>query len=590
VTCRKRLSPDAGAVEVRQRRSKEDARTGGARIAPCTTAAGTIVLAGGVAEMTANLRVNREAHRARWGVDPCAWMTAGRRPPVGAPTVRGDGGPGAPLQLCVPGGAWYDVHDPERPLDEARAWIGSVADAARRASAVCVIGAGAGWVIDALEELPGDVRMLVVEPEPAIGAVMLDRRDYRDLIEAGRLLVISGPEFDGAADAWRVLGRLAAEPPRLVHPVIAVARREETIAAARIAQKAISGALANERARRLFAAPYLLNTLRNVPAIARESDAGALAGLHRGAPIVVAGAGPSLNRNLEAFRPYRDRAVFIAADTALKPSLAAGLAPDFVVAVDPGAPNARHLTHLPPCDTALVAEPSVQSESLDAFAGRTFLFRVAAHQPWPWLGAAGVAMTTLRAWGSVVVTAFDLAVAMGGDPIVFIGADLAYTGDQTYCRGTVYEEDWALRVAQGEPIEEVWRRDMERRPIVTETLAGESIATAPHLTQFRDALLHAARTASARVVNATGAGILRGEAIEAATLEDIFARRPALPCRARPRRPLDPEVVANVRQAVRDLQSGAAVPDEWSSILAGHEPADPGLPAELSAIVARLFA
>jgi hypothetical protein len=403
-------------------------------------------------------------------------------------------------------------------------------------------------------------------------------------------MVLGGPDFDGAANAWRVLGRIAAEPPRLIHPVIAVARREATVAAARIVQKAIAGALANERARRQFAAPYLLNTLRNVPAIARESDAGALVDRYRGMPVVIAGAGPSLNRNLEELRPYRDRAIFIAADTALKPSLAAGLSPDFVVAVDPGVPNARHLTHLPPCDTALVAEASVQSESLDAFVGRTFLFRVAAHHPWPWLASAGVETTMLRAWGSVVVTAFDLGVAIGGDPIVFIGADLAYTGGQPYCRGTVYEEDWALRVTNGESLEDIWRGDVARNPAVIEVHAGEPIATASHLTQFRDALLHAARSASANVVNATGAGILRGDGIEQGSLQRIFEKRSSLTRRPLPRQVLEPSVAATLRHAVHDLQSGASMPDDWMSILGKHEPPDPSLPAQLSAIVARLFA
>jgi hypothetical protein len=543
-----------------------------------------------VAEITGNLQANRDAHVARWGVDPCAWMTAGRPLAVGTPTARGDGRPGAPLEIQAPGGAWYEVHDPSRPLDEARAWLASIADAARPASAVCVIGAGAGWVIDALEEQPGDLRMLVLEPDAACCAATFDRRDYRHLIEAGRLMVLGGPDFDGAANAWRVLGRIAAEPPRLIHPVIAVARREATVAAARIVQKAVAGALANERARRHFAAPYLLNTLRNVPAIARESDAGALVDLHRGAPVVIAGAGPSLNRNLEELRPYRDRAIFIAADTALKPSLAAGLAPDFVVAVDPGVPNARHLTHLPPCDTALVAEASVQSESLDAFVGRTFLFRVAAHHPWPWLASAGIETTMLRAWGSVVVTAFDLGVAIGGDPIVFIGADLAYTGGQPYCRGTVYEEDWALRVTNGESLEDIWRGDIARNPAVIETHAGEPVATASHLMQFRDALLHAARSASANVVNATGAGILRGDGIEQGSLQRIFEKRSSLTRRPLPRRGLEPSVAETLRHAVHDLQSGASMPDDWMSILGEHEPPDPSLSAQLSASVARLFA
>jgi hypothetical protein len=539
-----------------------------------------------VAEISGNLQTNRDAHRARWGVDPCAWLTAGRPRAVGTSTARGNGLPGAPLQIQVPGGAWHQVHDPNRPLEEARAWLASVADAARRASAVCVVGAGAGWVIDAIEELPDELRLLVLEPEPAFCAAMIDRRDYRHLIEAGRLMVLSGPDFEGASDAWRGLGRLATEPPLLVHPVIAVGRREATVAAAHVVRKAIAGALANEWARRHFAGPYLLNTLRNVPALARESDAGVLFDLYRGAPVVIAGAGPSLNRNLEELRPYRDRVIFIAADTALRPSLAAGLVPDFVVAVDAGIPNARHLTRLPPCDTALVAEASVQSDSLDAFAGRTFLYRVAAHHPWPWLAAAGVETTILRAWGSVLVTAFDFGIRLGGDPIALIGADLAYTGGQPYCRGTVYEEDWALRMANGESLEDIWRGAIAMHTAVVEEHAGQQIATAPHFTQFRDGLVQAAQSVSPQVVNATGAGILRGGRIEQGTLQRILEKKPSLTRRTLPRRGLEPSVATNLQRAVRDLQSASSLPGEWLSILREHEPPDPSLPAQLSAIVA----
>ena len=494
------------------------------------------------------------------------------------------------MQLQIPvGGAWHQVHAPERPLDEARAWLADALQKAPHAPAICVIGAGAGWVVDAVEELSGEMRVLVLEPEPAFCAAMLARRDYRALIAAGRLMILRGPAFEGAPTAWRLFGRLATEPPMLLHPVIAVGRRDATVAAARLARKAIADAFANERARRRFAAPYLLNTLRNVPALARESDAGVLFNLYPDTPVVIAGAGPSLNRNLEELRPYRDRALLIVADTALRPSLAAGLLPDFVVAVDPGVANARHLTRLPLCArTALVSEASVQSGSLDGFAGRTFLYRVAAHQPWPWLTTSGLDVAMLRAWGSVLITAFDLGVKLGGGPLILIGADLAYTGGQPYCRGTVYEEDWADRVARGESLEDIWRGAIAMRRSVAEMHAGESVATAAHLVQFRDGLLHAAQSARARVVNATGAGILRGGRIEQGSLTALLAKARPLPPRTLPRRVPVPAVVASLRAAVHDLAQTASTPEAWAGIFDEHLPPDASLPEQLVAIRANL--
>src|SRR5439155_23928291 len=128
----------------------------------------------------------------------------------------------------------------------------------------------------------------------------------------------------------------------------------------------------------------------------------------------------------------------------VRPLLAAGIPPHVAVAVDPSDLNAQHLRDLP--DTRgvwLVAEASVDPTVFPQFARRTFTFRVSNHHPWPWLDEHGLGRGQLQAWGSVLTTAFDLACKAGCNPIVFAGADLAYTGGLLYCRNTVYEPEWS---------------------------------------------------------------------------------------------------------------------------------------------------
>lgn len=531
------------------------------------------------------LRANRNAHRAKWGTDPLG-MSAGRPILVGNPTVRGGRKGEGPMQLQIPSGAWHFVHATDQPLDEARAWLAESFQGKDVPPALVVIGAGAGWVVDAMEELPGALRMLVFEPEPVSCASMFDRRDLRDLIEAGRLMVLTGPNFGGAADAWRLLGRITTDPPVLIHPVTAAARRDAALQAARLAGKSIADARANEGARRRFAAPYLLNTLRNVPSLAAESDAGALFNLYPRTPIVIAAAGPSLNRNIEELRPHRDKVVLVAADTALRPILAAGLAPDFVVAVDPGTLNARHLKGLPPCETtALVADAAVQPAILDAFAGRSFLFRVADHHPWPWLRPSGVNVAMLRAWGSVLITAFDLGVKLGGAPLVIIGADLAFTDGQPYCRGTVYEEEWARWVAAGDSLSEIWDRTIAVHPAVVERHGSEQLITAPHLVQFRDGMLNVIRSTRARVINATGAGILRGVGVEIRSLDSVLRHAKPIIRRTLPRRlPAASTIETLKARTVRLVQRLDPSPEGWAGVIAEHEPSDPTLPDQCESV------
>lgn len=537
------------------------------------------------------LEVNRRALQAQWGFDPCAGMTVERAEDVGGPTPTN---PSA-LQIRVPQGAWLTLHDADDPLAEARAQLlkALAADGVVSAS-YCVIGAGAGWMVDAIEERSPSARVLVLEPVPQFVAAMLSRRDFRSLITSGRLLILAGPAFDGVGHAWRVFGREVGSLTQVIHPTIAVARRDATIAAARLARRAFQDAQSNDEARRRFAAPYLLNTITNLPVVSREATVSGLFGLCAGQPVVIAGAGPSLNRNLEAMRPYRSRVVLVSADTALRPILAAGMAPDFVVAVDPGAPNARHLTNLPPCpDTVLVAEPSVQSRSFEAFAGRTFLYRVASHHPWPWLGASGIDLPILRAWGTVLVTAFDVALRLGGDPLIFIGADLAYTDGQPYCRGTVYEDDWADRVRSGETLEQIWTHAIGMRPVLVECHGDVEVSTGPHLMQFRDGLLHACRDADRRIINATGRGILRGHPIEAASLASVLEEAPPVQVSPLLRRMQSPRAVAQLWEALRArtlASPDGVIPAEWQAVLDDHVPPDPSIRDGLAQALAEVMA
>jgi hypothetical protein len=129
----------------------------------------------------------------------------------------------------------------------------------------------------------------------------------------------------------------------------------------------------------------------------------------------------------------------------------------------------------------------------------------------------------------VLTSAFNLARRMGCDPIVFVGADLAFTDMRPYCRGTIYDATWQEWMDKGCTWEalmeaffcrqvEVWRDDLH----------GAPTRTAPHLVSFRDWLIEqTASPASGTFINATGAGILRGGRMQQATLPDALAHHPA---------------------------------------------------------------
>lgn len=482
---------------------------------------------------------NRAAHRARWGFAPPEHSSpevnvesVPARPGAALPSPSWPEGMLLSTRLRTTAGTSIALHSERAPLREAEAWCRAVL-ADTPPTDVVVVGAGLGYAIDVLHAGP-DTRVLAVEPEPALVPWLLARRDWTPLIEAGRLMVVTVPAGDAAPHIWKFFQQTRhAVPPMLVHPVIGRERSAAAVEAGTLVAKAVQGARANAAARRRFEAPYLLNTIANLHHVVRARRLDACAALARGRPVVLAGAGPSLNRNIDDLRPYRDRVVLVATDTALKPLEDAGLAPDFVVAVDPGEMNARHLACAQPGSrTTLVAEASVHPSAFVPFGDRVVTFRVADHAPWPWLRSRGIDPGCLRAWGSVLTTAFDFALLLGGDPIVFIGADLAYTGGQPYCRGTVFEDDWAEAArTEGTDLTEVWEQLIAPKAINADDLHGRATRTAPHLVEFRDWIVAASRSAASNadgsrsisVVNATGAGILHGSGVTLLSLRDALA-------------------------------------------------------------------
>lgn len=428
-----------------------------------------------------------------------------------------------PSVRCRVEGRWIALHSRHDPAGEAERWLAEagVADDARTAF---VLGAGLGYVVDAWLGRSAAHRAIVLEPIADAARLMLARRDWTDAIASGRLRLLVGPSYTGAATAWKlvVIGR----PPAIVaHPVLARVWAEGAATARSVADRILFDAHANHTARGQLGATYLLNTLANIGAIAREGDVAALDGLFAGRPAVIASAGPSLDQALPDLKALADRAIVIAVDTALRPLLTAGIVPHLVLAVDPTAENAAHLNELPDCgDVTLVAEASVDPSAMAGFRGRTILFRVGDHQPWPWLGAAGFDLGTLAVWGSVATAAVDVARRLGCDPLVFCGQDLAFAGERAYCLGTTWDWEWSLGSMGDDPIDSMWSGTSARwPPVQTLDIHGSVVTTAGHLLAVRDWLVEQSLTDGCRrYINSSSAGTLFGGRIEQLSLRDAL--------------------------------------------------------------------
>jgi hypothetical protein len=182
---------------------------------------------------------------------------------------------------------------------------------------------------------------------------------------------------------------------------------------------------------------WLRNLFTNLPLLAEPGPApGPTAGQapDPARPILVAGAGPSLETALPRIARVRGRLTLLAVDTAL-PALA-GLEPDWVYALEAQHYNLEDF--LPGRDPAqtLLCDLSSCPAVLRLFPRRrAFSTRFHPLALFDRLQAAGLLPPELPPLGSVGVTAVQAALSLSTGPVLLAGLDFCYPQGRTHARG-----------------------------------------------------------------------------------------------------------------------------------------------------------
>lgn len=176
---------------------------------------------------------------------------------------------------------------------------------------------------------------------------------------------------------------------------------------------------------------WLTHAMENLAALAKHEGVECLRGAASGCPAVLVSPGPSLAKNIAQLAALHDRAVIIAHNRSLKPLREAGVVPHFVLVTDPldlcYQLDNGSLDGVGAFVIDLIAHPRVVALP----AGRKVFYTSIAEISEAFLAPAGIS-AQLGSGGSVATLALSLAVALGADPIVLCGQDLALAGDSYY--------------------------------------------------------------------------------------------------------------------------------------------------------------
>ena len=190
---------------------------------------------------------------------------------------------------------------------------------------------------------------------------------------------------------------------------------------------------------------YIRNAVRNLPLLAHSLGFDAITARFGAAPVLVLGAGPSLDAVLDCLAPdpavhARETRSFriVCVDTSLSALRARDIPPDLVVALESQHWNLRDFVGLGGWNAPLAMDLSALPATKDTLGGELALFATewAPLEFFTRLKAAGLMPETFPPLGSVGLSAVAVALRVSVGPLIVAGLDFSFTLDHYHARDT----------------------------------------------------------------------------------------------------------------------------------------------------------
>lgn len=193
---------------------------------------------------------------------------------------------------------------------------------------------------------------------------------------------------------------------------------------------------------------------------------------YRDYPAVIISAGPSLEKNIDELKKYKNRAFVICVDAALRAAQNHGIEPDLVVSVDPTMGNGDGYIIDIKRDYPFIIHLNSSTKLVQNIKGRKFYTCNEDFYLKDLLEQYEKNLIILETGGSVANTAFTFARLMEFKTIILIGQDLAYPNNQFHASGCFEDEG------------EVDTND-SKRYFYVESVDGSKVITEENMDKYR---------------------------------------------------------------------------------------------------------
>lgn len=264
---------------------------------------------------------------------------------------------------------------------------------------------------------------------------------------------------------------------------------------------------------------YFRNFYANILKLHQSKLGSELFGKFKDVPAILVGAGPSLQKNIELLGQLKNKAIIFGGGSAVNVLKKDNIEPHFGCGVDPNSAQFERLNQHQVLDIPFFYRNRMYFEAFNLLRGpKLYITGSGGYQITEWFEEQlGIKSEDLDEGHNVINFCLEIATAMGCNPIIFAGMDLAYTDMQAYAKGVVKKSKVSkssLNFDSDINSVAVLREDINGQPVYT---LWKWISESRWISDF--AKSHPEKT----LVNATEGGI-GFEGIENLSLDDVVKK------------------------------------------------------------------
>lgn len=235
-------------------------------------------------------------------------------------------------------------------------------------------------------------------------------------------------------------------------------------------------------------------------------------------PIILVVAGPSVDKNIQYLKEYKDNCIIVCADVILFKLLEHGIKPDFVINVDPHESITRFWKSLDTSDITLICPTTTNPNTIKYWQGRIFFYNQIDVEG----SAKGDALKRIikptKNWGNVFnrffigATMLQISTIFRPSSVILVGYDFGFTDGKAYCDGFLDLKIYYTGHPEGSPEWQTVLSNLKaaeiRKDVEVRISPTESIWTTKELLLYKRTFVALINSIKLPVINSTEGGIL----------------------------------------------------------------------------------